>query len=77
MLKNVKMPTSVGILTHMSIINTVFESLKAGKVFIFQSLSFYEQLKFHAQLSWAWKKFYNLWARTCLPLVYIVCLKYS
>ena len=22
----------------------------------------YEQDKFHAQLSWAWKKFYNLWA---------------
>ena len=21
---------------------------------------FYEQLKFRAQLSWAWKKFYNL-----------------
>ena len=23
----------------------------------------YEQLEFHAQLSWAWKKFYNLGAR--------------
>ena len=23
----------------------------------------YEQVRFHAQLSWAWKKFYNLWAR--------------
>ena len=23
----------------------------------------YEHLKFHAQLSWAWKKFYNLGAR--------------
>ena len=27
----------------------------------FNILVFYEQLKFHAQLSWAWKKFYNLW----------------
>ena len=24
----------------------------------------YKQRKFHAQLSWAWKKFYNLKART-------------
>ena len=35
LLINVKMPTTVGILT------------------------FYEQDKFCAQLSWAWKKFYN------------------
>ena len=48
---NVKMPTIVGILTFISMINTTFESLKASKVFIFQHLSFYEQLQFHAQLS--------------------------
>ena len=47
----VKMPTTVGILTFMSIINTAFESLKARKVFVFQYFSFYEQLKFNAQLS--------------------------
>ena len=29
-------------------------------------LVFYEQLKVHAQLSWAWKKFYNLEARILL-----------
>ena len=28
--------------------------------YIFQHFSIYEQLEFHAQLSWAWKRFYNL-----------------
>ena len=28
----------------------------------FQHFSFYEHWKFHAQLSWAWRKFYNLGA---------------
>ena len=28
----------------------------------------YEQEKFHAQLSWAWKKFYNLGPWSCLSL---------
>ena len=35
----------------ISRINTPSESLKAREVFIFQHLSFYEQLKVHAQLS--------------------------
>ena len=48
---NVNMPTIVGISTFIYMINTTFESLKARKVFIFQYLSFYEQLKFCAQLS--------------------------
>ena len=51
MLINVKMPTTVGILTFISMINTTSESLKAKQVFNFQHISFYEQLKFHAQLS--------------------------
>ena len=51
LLINVKMPIIVGILTFISIINTTSESLKARKVFIFQHFSFYDQLKFHAQLS--------------------------
>ena len=59
MLINIKMPTIVGILAFISIINKTSESLKARKVFIFKHFSFYE-LKFHAQLSRAWKKFYNL-----------------
>ena len=51
MLINVKMPTIVGILTFMGMINTTAESLKARKVNIFKCLSFYKQFNFHAQLS--------------------------
>ena len=51
MLINVKMPTIVGIFTFISMKNKTSECLKARKVVIFQQLSFYEQLKFHAQLS--------------------------
>ena len=47
---NVKMPTIVGILTFISMMNTASESLEARKAFIFQHFSFFEQLKFHAQL---------------------------
>ena len=51
LLINVKMPTIVGILTFISRINTLSERLKARNIYIFQNFSFYEQLKFHAQLS--------------------------
>ena len=54
------MPTIVGILKFISMINTISERLKARNLFICRYFSFYEQLKFCAQLSWAWKKFYNL-----------------
>ena len=64
MLKNVKMSTVVGILTFISMINKKFESLKARKVFIFQHFSFYEQLQYRTQMSWTWKKFYNLGPRS-------------
>ena len=37
---NVKMPTIVGILTFISMINTTSESLKARKIFIFSVLVF-------------------------------------
>ena len=50
MLINVKMPTIVGILTLISMINTTSESLKARKDCIFQHYSFHEYLKFYAQL---------------------------
>ena len=70
MLINVKMSTIVGILTFISMINKTFESLKARKVYIFQYFSFYVQLKFHAQLSWAWKKFYNFRAMSYPNLCY-------
>ena len=48
---NAKMPTIVGILTFVSMINTTNERLKARNVFIYRYFSFYEQLKFRAQLS--------------------------
>ena len=47
---NVKVPTIVGILAFISMINTTSYSLKARKVFIFQHFSFYEQFEFHAEL---------------------------
>ena len=50
LLINVKMPTIVSILTFISMINTS-ERLKARNFFICRYFSFYEQLKFHAQLS--------------------------
>ena len=60
LLINVKMPTIVGILTFTSMINTTSARLTTRNFFICRYFSFYEQLKFLAQLSWAWKKFYNL-----------------
>ena len=57
------MPTIVGILKCISMINTTSERLKAINFFIWRNFSLYEQLNFHAQLSWAWKKFHNLFAR--------------
>ena len=57
------MPTIVGILTFISMINTTSERLKAINFFSFSEFfSFYEQLKFRTRLSWAWKKFYNFGA---------------
>ena len=49
MLINVKIPTTVGILTIIRMINKTSKSLKARKVFIFQQFIFYEQLKFRPQ----------------------------
>ena len=45
---NVKMPTIVGILAFISMINT---DLKQGTPLFVGVLVFYEQLKFHPQLS--------------------------
>ena len=44
LLINVKMPTIVGILTFISMINTTSERLKARNFFICRYSSFYEQL---------------------------------
>ena len=51
MLINVKMPTIIGILTFISMINTTSERVKARSIFVFQKFRFYEQMKCHAQLS--------------------------
>ena len=51
LLINVKMPTIVGILTFINMINTTSERLKSRNFFICRYFSFYEQLKFRAQLS--------------------------
>ena len=51
LLINVKMPTIVGILIFISMINTTSERLKARNFFVCWYFSFYEQLKFCAQLS--------------------------
>ena len=51
LLINVKMPTIVGILTFISMINTTSVRLKARNFFFCLHFSFFEQLKFRAQLS--------------------------
>ena len=51
MLINVKLQTIVAVLTFISMINTISERLKARNFFICQHFSFYEQLKFCAQLN--------------------------
>ena len=50
LLINVKMPTIVDILTFISMINTTSERHKASNFFFCRYFSFYEQLKFRAQL---------------------------
>ena len=46
----IKMPTIVGILIFMNMINTTSEHLKARKIVTFKQFRFYEHLKFNAQL---------------------------
>ena len=82
------MPTIVGILTFISMINITSERLKARNFFICQYFSFfYEHLKFHAQLSWAWNFFIALgpvhryvipdiqWARMIHTLLYFMSIQ--
>ena len=56
LLINVKIPTIVGILTYISMINTTSERLKARNFFICRYISFYEQLKFCAGVELGMKK---------------------
>ena len=62
LLINVKMLT-IGILTFMSGENSILGLSEPKKGRISWYFYTYEHLQFHAQLSWAWKKFYNLGAR--------------
>ena len=64
LLINVKMPTIfVGILTFVNRIYTPSEYIKHRKIVFSQYFTFYPQLKFHTQLSWAWETFYKPGAR--------------
>ena len=63
LLINVKMPTNVGILTFINGKNSILGLSEPKKIWISWYFHTYEHLKFHAQLSVAWKKFYNLGAR--------------
>ena len=58
LLINLKMPTIVGILTFISMKNSILGLSEHKKSWISWYVYTYEHLKFHAQL-----KFYNLWAR--------------
>ena len=51
LLINVKMPTTVGILTFISRINLLFLSFEPEFFQIFDYFSINQQMKFHAQLS--------------------------
>ena len=51
LLINVKMPTSVGILTFISMTDTTYERLKARHFFMCRYFSFCEQFKFRAQVN--------------------------
>ena len=73
LLINVKMPTIFGILVWMSGKNSILGL--AWKSWISWYFYIYEHLKFHAQLSWAWKKFYNLGPR--LLIYNINCQKWK
>ena len=66
---NVKMPTTVGILTCMSRKNIILGLSEPEKCWVYWHFFYtFRHLKLQAQLSWAWKKFYNL-GPLCVPRV--------
>ena len=80
LLINVKMPTIVGILTFMSGKNSSLGLSEPERSQISWYFYTYEHLKFHAQLSWVGKKFYDLGASLGICLVssvFSVCWKGS
>ena len=52
----------IGIFIFMTKWNFMLSWVEHEKSFNYWYFYFYDQVKFHAQLSWAWKKFYNLGA---------------
>ena len=60
LLINIKMPTIVGILIFISGTNFMLISALQEKSLKCWYWFFYKQNKFHSQLSWSWKRFYNL-----------------
>ena len=77
---NVKMPTIIGILTLISMINTTSSRLKARNFFICQYFSFYEQLKFCAKLI-EHENFFIISGPGCTnkisPNEYLFCILYK
>ena len=70
MFLNVKMPTIVGILTCMSRKHSILGFSELEKCWIPGYFHTNEHLKFHAQLSGAWNKFYILGPRSKLTSFY-------
>ena len=77
LLINIKMPTIVGILTFMSGKNSILGFSEPIQSWIYWYMYFYtyEHLKFHAKLSWARKKFYNLgaWSKVSTSCCWLFC----
>ena len=67
LLINVEMSTIYGTATFMSRKNSILGLCEPEKCLVSWYFYTYEHLKFHAQLSWAWK-FYNLGA-----CIYLAC----
>ena len=66
------MPTIVGILTFISGKNSILGLSEQKKSRISRYFYTYEHLKFRAQMSWAWKKFYNI-GYSCLETYQSCC----
>ena len=62
MLINVKLPTIVGILTLMSMINTIFKLMQENAILI--SILVFTSIEISCFVELSMKKYYNLGART-------------
>ena len=73
LLINVKMPTIVGIIAFISLINTTSERFTARNFFLCWYFSLNDKLEFCAQLSGALKKFHNFEAWSMVAVFSINC----